>query len=60
MNGIKTNYFTDVKIPVFAGMPFGNANNKIKKIGFDIFRLYYDSEVKDCQVGSERLKRVLR
>lgn len=62
VQGIKTRFHSDVKMPVFAGMQFtypDTKNNKISKIGHDVFRHYYDSKEKDCQVGSERIKRVL-
>lgn len=59
MKGTKTQFFTDVKMPVMAGMQFGTTNNKIKKIGYDVYRHYFDSPEKDWQVGSERVKRIL-
>jgi len=57
--GISTPYYTDVKIPVRAGMKFGTTDNKIRTIGYDIYRHYFDSPQKDWQVGSERIKRIL-
>ncbi len=60
MQGIKTKYHTDVKIDVKAGMQFGTKDYKIRKIGYDVFRHYFDNANKDCQVGSERIKRVLK
>ena len=57
--GTKTKIYNDVKIPVLAGMQFGTNNYKIRKIGYDIFRHYFDTKEKDCQVGSERIKRVI-
>ena len=60
ITGIKTKFYTDVKINVCAGMPFNNPRSyKIQKIGYDIFRHYFDSIEKDFQVGSERIKRVI-
>ena len=59
MQGTKTKIYNDVKIPVLAGMQFGTKNYKIKKIGYDVFRHYFDTKEKDCQVGSERIKRVI-
>lgn len=59
MKGTKTKIYNDVKIPVLAGMQFGTKNYKIKKIGYDVFRHYFDTKEKDCQVGSERIKRVI-
>jgi hypothetical protein len=41
-------------------MPFGKQDYKIRTIGYDIFRHYFDNDKKDCQVGSIRLKRVLK
>jgi hypothetical protein len=41
MQGTKTNIYSDVKIPVLAGMQFGTKNIKIRKIGYDIFRRKY-------------------
>jgi hypothetical protein len=58
--GTKTRHYTDVKVDVKAGMQFGTNNYKIRKIGYDVFRHYYDNEDKDWQVGSERIKRVLK
>jgi hypothetical protein len=60
IQGTKTKIYNDVKIPVLAGMQFGTNNYKIRKIGYDIFRHYFDTKEKDCQVGSERIKRVIR
>lgn len=57
--GTKTKIYNDVKIPVLAGMQFGTKDYKIRKIGYDIFRHYFDTKEKDCQVGSERIKRVI-
>ena len=59
MIGIKTKFYTDVKTDVFAGMQFGTNNYKMKKVGYDITRLYFDSAEKDCQVGQARIKRVI-
>jgi hypothetical protein len=59
IQGTKTKIYNDVKIPVLAGMQFGTNNYKIRKIGYDIFRHYFDTKEKDCQVGSERIKRVI-
>lgn len=59
IQGTKTKIYNDVKIPVLAGMQFGKNDHKIRKIGYDIFRHYFDTKEKDCQVGSERIKRVI-
>jgi hypothetical protein len=60
LQGIKTNIFRDVKIPVKAGMQFGSNDYKIRTVGYDTFRHYFDSPEMDCQVGSERIKRVFK
>lgn len=31
----------------------------MRKVGFEVFRHYYDTPEKDFQVGSERVKRVI-
>ena len=51
-------YFTDVKIPIKAGMQFGTQNYKIRTVGYDIYRHYYDTKEKDMQIGQKRIKRV--
>jgi hypothetical protein len=61
---METNFFTDVKSPILAGMQFcytkgETKNNKIKQVGYDVVRIYYDSAEKDCAVSEKRLKRVL-
>ena len=58
-------YFTDVKSPVFAGMQFGytkgrTINNKFEHIGYELVRIYYNSQEKDCIIGQQRIKRVLK
>lgn len=58
IQGIRTAHYTDVKMPIIAGMQFGTKDNKLKKVGYDIFRHYFDTPQKDYQVGSERKKRV--
>jgi hypothetical protein len=59
IQGIKTKYYSDVKMPIIAGMPFGSKDYKLKKVGYEIFRHYFDTIQKDCQVGSERIKRII-
>jgi hypothetical protein len=54
--GTATPYYIDVKTPVVAA----KAQQKLKKIGYEVVRLYFDSSEKDCQVGSERIKRVIK
>lgn len=58
LTGKKTKFYTDVKVPVKAGMEFGTRNYKIRTIGYDLFRLYFDSAEKDYQVGVTKVKRV--
>jgi hypothetical protein len=60
LEGTKTQYYTDVKMPIFAGMEFGNKNYKLRKVGFEVIRQYFDNDVKDFQVGRERVKRVIK
>ena len=59
LEGKKTEYYTDVKLPVYAGMQFGTKDNRMRKVGYEVFRQYFDSPNKDYQVGRERIKRVL-
>jgi hypothetical protein len=60
VEGKKTKFYTDVKSPIRAGMPFGSNDYKIKTIGHDVYRLYYDSKDKDMQVGVQRIKRIIK
>ena len=57
IQGQKTEYYSDVKMPIYAGMQFGTNNYKLRKVGYEIFRHYFDNENKDFQVGCERIKR---
>lgn len=59
IQGQKSQFFTDVKLPIYAGMKFGTSENKIKKVGYEVFRHYFDTEQKDWQIGSEKIKRVI-
>jgi hypothetical protein len=59
ITGIKTKIFKDVKLPVCAGMEFGTKNYKIRKVGYEVFRHYFDTPLMDMQVGSEKIKRVI-
>ncbi len=59
LEGIKTDFFTDVKVPIRAGMEFGTKNYKIRTIGYDIFRQYFDTKEKDMQVGRQRIERII-
>jgi hypothetical protein len=59
----KTKFFTEVQLPICAGMQFAytkgeTKNNKIKKVGYKLVRIYYDSSLKDCCVGQEVVKQV--
>jgi hypothetical protein len=58
--GQKTKYYVDVKSPIKAGMQFGTNNYKMRVVGYEVTRLYYDSKEKDYQVGSQRVKRVIK
>ena len=58
LKGEKSKFYSDVRIPVKAGMQFGTKDYKIRKIGYDVFRHFYDSKEKDMQIGSQRIKRV--
>jgi hypothetical protein len=63
LQGTKTEFFTDVKLAVKAGMQFQNGNivnAKIKTIGYEVYRHYFDNANKDWQVGSERIERKLK
>lgn len=51
--GEKTPHYIDVKMPICAG----KSGERPKKIGYYIARLYYDTAGKDCQVGSETIKK---
>ena len=35
-------------------------NYKIRTIGYDVFRLYFDTSEKDMQVGRQLIKRILK
>lgn len=59
----KSEFFVDVKTPIKAGMQFNNGkispiSYKMKIVGYDLVRIYFDSEEKDCTISQERLKRV--
>jgi hypothetical protein len=47
-------------MPIFAGMEFGTTRYKLRKVGFEVIRQYFDNDVKDFQVGRERIKRVIQ
>ena len=60
VKGIQTEFYTDVKLPVIAGMQFRTNNYKLRKVGYDVYRHYFDTAEKDCQVDSQRIKRVIK
>jgi hypothetical protein len=60
VEGIQTKFYTDSKVPIRAGMQFGTKNYKIRTIGYDFFRQYYDSAEKDMQVGRQLIKRLIK
>jgi hypothetical protein len=57
--GQVTQYYQEVKTPIIAGMEFGTSKYKLRKVGHDVVRLYFDTAEMDCQVGFQRMKRVL-
>ena len=59
LEGLKTQFYTDVKLPIFAGMKLGTKDNKMKRVGHEVYRLFFDTIEKDFQVGRQRIKRVL-
>lgn len=60
LEGKKTKFFIDVKRPIRAGMQFGSKDYKIRTIGYDVYRLYYDTKEKDMQIGVQRIKRIIK
>jgi len=59
LEGLKTKFHIDVKVPIIAGMEFGTKNYKMRTIGYDVFRQYFDTKEKDMQVGVQKIKRVI-
>jgi hypothetical protein len=59
LEGKKTKFYTNVRVPIRAGMEFGSKNYKIRTIGYEVFRQYFDTKEKDMQVGRQRIKRVI-
>lgn len=56
-------FYTDVKSSIVAGMEQtyingGTKNNKLKKVGYKIVRLFFDTKEKDCLVGESAVKTV--
>lgn len=54
MNGIKTQFYTDVK----SYIECGKSSREMKKVGYKIVRIYFDNADKDCTVGEEKVKTV--
>lgn len=54
----KTEFYDDVKSYIFAGMEFGTKNYKLKKVGYNIVRIYFDSKEKDLTIGQEKIKTI--
>lgn len=59
VEGLKTKFHKDVRVPIRAGMEFGSKNYKIRTIGYEVFRQYFDTKEMDMQVGRQRVKRVI-
>jgi hypothetical protein len=59
VEGQKTKFYTDVKIDIIAGMQFGTNDNKLRKVGYEVIRQYFDSAEKDWQIGRQVIKRVM-
>jgi hypothetical protein len=60
VEGIKTNIYKDVKVKIRAGMQFGTKDYKIRTIGYEVIRQYFDTKEMDCQVGRQKIKRVIK
>jgi hypothetical protein len=59
----ESKFYIDVKSPIVAGMEFtypGTQKTKLREIGFDVVRIYFDSPDKDWVIGQKRLKRVFK
>ena len=59
VEGTKTKFYIDKRMPIKAGMEFGKKDYKIRTIGYEVIRQYFDSKEKDYQVGRQRIKRVI-
>jgi hypothetical protein len=59
VEGKASQFYTDVKSPVIAGMQFNTKNYKMRRIGYDILRIYFDNADKDCTIGQQRIKRII-
>ncbi len=40
-------------------MQFNTKNYKMRRIGYDIVRIYFDNADKDCTIGQQRIKRII-
>jgi hypothetical protein len=60
VEGTKTKFYKDVRLPIKAGMPFGKNDYKIRTIGYEVIRQYFDNADKDYQVGRQKIKRVIK
>ena len=59
----KTAFFTDVKTDIKAGMEYREGKiltAKMRKVGTQKTRIYFDTAQKDCIVGHERLQRTIK
>lgn len=60
IEGTETKFFKDVKLNIIAGMEFNTKNYKMRVVGYEIFRQYFDTIEMDFQVGRQRIKRVIK
>jgi hypothetical protein len=60
IEGTKTKFFKDVKLNIVAGMEFNTNNHKLRVVGYEVFRQYFDTIEMDCQVGRQRIKRIIK
>ena len=57
-----TNFYTDIKTAIYANGVMINGEviyTKMKKVGFDVTRIYFDTPAKDCVINETRIKRVI-
>jgi hypothetical protein len=60
IEGTQTKFFKDVKLDIVAGMEFNTKNYKMRVVGYEVFRQYFDSKEMDCQVGRQKIKRIIK
>jgi hypothetical protein len=60
IEGTETKFFKDVKLDIIAGMEYNTKNYKMRVVGYEIFRQYFDTIEMDFQVGRQRIKRVIK